>query len=136
MLSDWCVTDEFKKANHNPVAVLNGDHGKRLLKLTAKAGETVRLSAAGSSDPDGHSFQLKWFTYPEAGTLHGELPLSSPDGEATSFVAPRVEQPETVHIILQLEDRGAPSLFAYRRAVITVEPNPISAAVARCGASP
>mgnify|MGYP007112009087 CR=1 FL=1 len=58
----------------------------------------------------------------DAGTLRGELPLSSPNGESTSFVAPRVQQPETVHIILQLEDRGTPSLFAYRRAVITIEP--------------
>ena len=22
---DWCVADEFQKANHNPIAVLNGD---------------------------------------------------------------------------------------------------------------
>ena len=44
------------------------------------------------------------------------------DGETTRFVPPRVRQSETVHIILQLEDRGAPTLFAYRRAVITIEP--------------
>jgi hypothetical protein len=37
-------------------------------------------------------------------------------------VAPSVEGPETVHVILQLEDQGEPSLFAYRRAIVTIRP--------------
>lgn len=112
----------LKKANHNPVAVLNGDRSHNILTLVVKSGETVRLSAAGSADPDGQALQATWFTYPEAGTLRREVELSSLDGETTSFVAPIVQQTETVHVILQLEDQSAPTLFTYRRAVVTVEP--------------
>jgi hypothetical protein len=35
-------------------------------------------------------------------------------------VAPTVRQPQTIHVILQLADAGTPRLFAYRRAVVTV----------------
>ncbi|RDJ93221.1 hypothetical protein B4Q13_23370, partial [Lacticaseibacillus rhamnosus] len=49
---DWCVADRFEKANHRPVAVLNGDATRKVLRIKAKSGETVRLTSAGSSDPD------------------------------------------------------------------------------------
>ena len=45
---DWCVADDFKKANHNPVPVLNGDKTKNVVEITAQAGETVKLSAEGT----------------------------------------------------------------------------------------
>lgn len=118
---DWCVTDDFKKANHNPIAVLNGDATKRVLEMTAKPGETVTLSTAGSRDPDGHGLTTSWFVYREAGSFTGELKFKT-TGEAASFVAPVVKQPQTIHVILQLTDSGSPSLFAYRRAVITLQP--------------
>ena len=40
----------------------------------------------------------------------------------TSFVAPRVKKPATIHVVLQVKDNGTPPLFSYRRAVITVNP--------------
>ncbi len=120
--ADWCVADDFRRANHPPRAVLNGDRTKRIVELTAKPGETIELSSAGSSDPDGQSFKRTWFVYPEAGTFRGDVKLSSIDGEATTLAAPAVKQAQTIHVILQLEDQGSPSLFAYRRAVITVVP--------------
>jgi len=58
---DWCVAAEYKQANHNPVAVLNGDSTKRVLEITAKPGETVVLSAAGSRDPDGDALDPRWW---------------------------------------------------------------------------
>jgi hypothetical protein len=42
---DWCVADDFKKANHNPVVVLNGDRSKQIAALSAKPGETVKLES-------------------------------------------------------------------------------------------
>jgi hypothetical protein len=119
---DWCVADAFNKANHNPIAVLNGDTSERVLELTAKPGDTVTLSAAGSSDPDGNTFATTWSRYPEAGAFRGELPLFAATGETTGFVAPTVKKAETIHVILLLQDNGAPSLFAYRRAIVTVTP--------------
>jgi hypothetical protein len=130
---DWCVTDDFKQANHNPVAVLNGDTTKRVLELSANPGETVKLSAEGTRDPDGHAFEAHWWIYPEASTLRNakgrrfphDLTLSASRGLQTSLVAPRTRKAETIHVIVEIEDRGAPSLFAYRRAVIQFGVQPL-----------
>ena len=119
---DWCVAERYEEANHNPAPVLNGDRSKRVLELRARPGETVRLAAAGTKDPDGDELKTTWFVYPEAGTFGGPVKLSAEAGEQTTFEAPRVQSPQTVHVVLQVEDAGTPSLFAYRRAVVTVEP--------------
>ena len=70
----------------------------------------------------------------EAGTVRRDAKLISVDDESandksistetTRLVAPAVTQPQTIHVILQIEDEGTPSLFAYRRTVITVQTNP------------
>ena len=123
---DWCVTGDFKRANHNPVAVLNGDATKRVLELTAKPGETVTLSAAGSKDPDGNALTKTWFVYPEAGTFNGDVKLSATSGDTTRLVVPprdaKMPKSATIHVILQVQDDGQPSLFAYRRVILTVQP--------------
>ncbi len=119
---DWCATGDFRKANHRPIAVLNGDRTRAVLHVRATPGQTVRLSARGSTDPDGQAITPTWCVYPEAGTFRGEVKLSDVAGETTSFVAPGAEKPATIHVILQVEDNGKPRLFAYRRAIIVVEP--------------
>lgn len=119
---DWCVADRYEAANHNPVAVLNDDRSRQVLEIAARPGETVRLSAEGSADPDQHAIALSWFVYPEAGTAAGVVQLSTASGERTTLVAPAMKQPGTIHVILQAQDAGTPSLTSYRRAVITVRP--------------
>jgi hypothetical protein len=127
---DWCVADEFARANHNPLAVLNGDNTRRVLEITARPGESIRFSAEGTSDPDGHALAIRWWIYPEASSLRDArgrrfpegVVLTAAEGLRTSLVAPAVRKAETIHVILEVEDRGSPSLFAYRRAVITIQP--------------
>jgi hypothetical protein len=128
---DWDVADAYAKANHTPVAALNGERSRRVVELRARPGETVRLSAEGSRDPDGNSLRMRWFVYPEAGTFRGEIRLSTADGLATQFAAPDVAEPQTVHVILEVRDDGTPNLFAYRRAVVTVQPRDPASAPAR-----
>jgi hypothetical protein len=36
--------------------------------------------------------------------------------------APKVDKPETLHFILQVTDKGTPSLTRYKRVIVTVEP--------------
>lgn len=120
---DWCVADDFQKANHNPTAVLNGDRTKKVLTLSAKGGSTVSLTAKGTGDPDGNPVSTKWWIYPEAGTIHGAT-LTTEEGLKTEVRLPQVEMPGTLHVILQVEDGGEPHLFAYRRALIEVTPVP------------
>ncbi len=116
---DWCV-QPYASANHNPAAVLNGDKTKDVLHVQAKAGDPVRLSAAGSSDPDGHALRLKWWIYPEAGTYRGKARLSNTEGPETELSWEPGAKPGTVHVILEITDSGTPELTSYRRAVVSI----------------
>jgi len=118
---DWCVKSR-EVANHRPVAALNGDTTRNILRTTVKSGQVVSLSADGSTDPDGNALACEWFVYPEAGTYRGEASLSKTAGLTTSFVAPKVNQVGTIHVILRIRDDGRPPLCSYRRAVISVKP--------------
>lgn len=116
---DWCVADDFKKANHNPRPVLNGNRSTDVVKISAARGSTVKLSAEGSdSGDDGQAVRITWWIYREAGTLAGASLLQT-SGWNTEVVIPAGGN---VHVILQAEDDGTPRLFAYRRAVIQVQP--------------
>jgi hypothetical protein len=118
---DWCTTSDRKKANHNPIAALNGDTTKGILHLAAKPGETVKLSADGSQDPDDNSIEARWFVYPEAGTASSLVTLSAAKGLSTSFKAPKGDKRQSVHVILEVQDDGEPRLTTFRRAVIEIE---------------
>ncbi|MEJ5367234.1 MAG: nucleoside hydrolase-like domain-containing protein [Bryobacteraceae bacterium] len=116
---DWCVQPP-EKANHNPLAVLNGDRTKNVLSVSASPGQPVRLSAAGSSDPDGHALRFRWWIYPEAGTFRGKASLSHEEGPETTLAWESGAKPGTVHVILEITDNGSPELYAYRRAVVSI----------------
>jgi hypothetical protein len=64
---DWTVR-AAGEANHNPIAVVNGQSGKAPLIIDAQVGAPVVLDASGTTDPDGDSLRFRWFFYPEAGT--------------------------------------------------------------------
>jgi len=55
---DWCVKP-FDEANHEPAAGLGGDTTRRVLQVRAEPGTQVKLSAAGSSDPDGDALAAR-----------------------------------------------------------------------------
>jgi hypothetical protein len=116
---DWCVK-RFDEANHPPVAVLNKNDGRGILKLTAKPGESVELSAAGSTDPDQNRLSYKWYVYPEAGTYGRAVSIESDASQQASLTIPRGAAGKTVHVILEVSDDGQPPLTRYRRSVIEV----------------
>lgn len=117
---DWCV-QPYGKANHNPVAVVNGKSGKEPVWLDANSGDTIRLTAAGSSDPDKGGLDYLWFPYNEAGSAGVSVALDASQSESVSFAIPRNAKPGTIHIILQVTDRGEPRLPAYRRVIVNVK---------------
>lgn len=119
---DWCVAETFERANHNPVAAFDNDKSKAIVNLTVKAAETVRLSAAGTYDPDGDKISCNWFVYREAGDYNGEIRISNSDTGKASFTAPAVSKAAEIHVILQLKDDGEPNLYGYRRVIVTVRP--------------
>ncbi len=116
---DWCVKPR-EQANHNPAAVVNGTPGKDVLKVEARSGETIRLSAEGSTDPDGNALSYRWFHYPEAGTASVAIDIQNAAAPQTSLTLPRIEKPGTVHIILEVRDNGDPPLRSYRRVIVNV----------------
>jgi hypothetical protein len=119
---DWCVADEFKKANHNPRPALNGNFSTEVVLIPAKAGSAVKLSAEGTdAGDDGQRAEVTWWIYPEAGSVEGAR-LSRTEGLNTELILPATKKPGTVHAILQAKDNGTPALYAYRRAIIEVTP--------------
>ncbi|MDP6634687.1 MAG: DUF1593 domain-containing protein [Phycisphaerae bacterium] len=118
---DWCVNPKRSDANHHPAAVVNGVKGKSVVSITARAGDTVTLNAAGSSDPDGDKISYRWFQYVEAGSARS-VNIANKNSNKIAFKAPN-EPGKTLHIILELRDSGQPSLFGYRRVIIAITGN-------------
>jgi len=112
----WC-TKSVAESNHPPVVVLQHPD-----TLTVHAGDSVRLDANGTTDPDGDSLSYLWFQYVEAGTLPAVKFNSSENLKWVGFVAPKVTAPQTGHFIVRVTDKGSPALSRYRRVVVTVDP--------------
>ncbi|MBE2215637.1 MAG: DUF1593 domain-containing protein [Opitutaceae bacterium] len=114
---DW-TTKAYAEANHPPVPVL--DHPA---EVTVKSGQGFGLSADASTDPDGGSLSFLWFVYPEAGTCRQPVKIEGAENASGAwFIAPKVDEPETLHVILRLTDKGTPALSRYQRVVVTVKP--------------
>lgn len=122
---DW-TTQPYALANHPPLVKL--DHPA---ELTAKRGDIVNLSAAGTTDPDGDALSYEWFYYPEVGTFttasgrSGQpLEIKNFDQQQASFTVPntRVMPPGigTMHIIVAVTDHGHPRLTRYGRVILSV----------------
>lgn len=115
---DWCIAGRVTEANHNPVISINGNQSKAIGFIKAKAGETVKLSASGSKDPDGNKIAYKWFLYKEAGYFKGNLAISN-IGEEVAFKMPALKEGESLHLICEGKDDGRPALYSYRRIIIS-----------------
>lgn len=114
---DWTIKP-YAEANHPPVPQLR--HPDR---LTVKSGENFTLDAYGSNDPDGDSISFLWFHYPEAGTWREPIVSGGAENaDRFNVTAPKVTQPETLHFILRVTDKGTPALSRYRRIIVTVNP--------------
>lgn len=120
---DWCVAS-FKDANHHPHAVLNGDLSDAIMKISARAGETLEFDAQGSFDPDEDKLLFNWWIYPEAGKRpYGEgLPIENASDPSMRFSVPANANGKELHLILEVWDQSTiVPLVDYRRVVITVD---------------
>jgi cellulose-binding protein len=131
----WTVAD-FAHANHNPIAILNGQAGTAPIELDVNAGQSITLDASQSSDPDRQPLSFHWFHYAEAGLADGNLAALTLTGADTARVTVRADAPcrpfwlplvpcrgsGTAHIILTVTDDGSPHLTSYRRVILHVHP--------------
>lgn len=111
----WAVTPDYAGANHNPRIELAGPNMR-----TAKPGQRVALSAK-TSDPDGDAVVLKWWVWNEAGSYKGTAEFEPAGADATLLV-PRDARPgDTIQVIAEATDDGAPALTRYEKIVVTVK---------------
>lgn len=112
--ADWCVRAP-RDANHPPRPRVVG-----ALDRTVSPGETVQLSAEGSSDPDGDRLSFRWWQYADVDSVEARVEIRDP-GSATgaSLVVPD-EPGRTIHVILEVTDDGDPPLTRYRRRILTI----------------
>ncbi len=119
---DWSISNKHKDANHHPLALLNGDKSRRVLKISANAGEIIQLSAQGSSDPDNNTLFYKWWFYEEPSSYDGAVSIINSTSIMTKIEIPKDAGGKIIHIILEVYDNGSPSLYAYRRVIVNVDP--------------
>lgn len=117
---DWSITSKYADANHHPIAVLNGDKSRQVLEITAAAGASIELSAAGSSDPDGNSLTYSWSFYDEPSSYDGSVTIQNSASSSAKLEIPEDAGDKSIHIILEVHDDGSPNLYAYRRVIINV----------------
>jgi hypothetical protein len=111
---DWTVKS-FDQTNHNPVPALAAPR-----HCTVQTGQTVRLDATASTDPDGDELNYHWMIYREAGTVQSNPRLDDADQPVARLTIPQAKTGQTIHVVLVLTDTGQPALTSYQRIVLTV----------------
>lgn len=116
---DWSVTQNYADANHNPIAIVNGDTTRDILHMSAQASDTVTLNASASYDPDGDELRFKWYVYKDAGTYRKNIEIDGSDQPVATISIPADATNEDIHVILEVEDNGKGfPLKAYRRVIV------------------
>lgn len=111
----WAVTPQFSNANHPPVVRIVGSQS-----IVAHSSGTVKLEAS-VADPDHNAVQVRWWQYNDAGTYSGDIRISDSSALKTSFRVPDDAKPgQTINVIVEATDDGAPSLTRYQRLVVTI----------------
>lgn len=116
----WTVTNDYSKANHHPVAVVDNDKSRQMITITAKSGKEIRLDASMSYDPDGDSLKYDWQFYKEPSSYKGNLQFLHHDTSCMSLFIPNDARGNTIHVILKVTDKNRSPLCSYRRIIINV----------------
>jgi hypothetical protein len=111
----WTVTPAFGGANHEPVVSIRGSS-----QISAPAGDTVRLEGA-TSDPDGNAVHVRWWRWKDVDSYPGQVTIANPGSLATSVTVPSdASAGQTIQLVLEGTDDGAPALTRYQRVTISV----------------
>jgi hypothetical protein len=112
----WCVKP-YGEANHAPVVNLAVPRDSE-----AVPGAAVKLSVAGSSDPDGDRLHCNWWQYREAGSYKGEAAIRDAEKPVAHVQIPAdAKAGDTFHFIGEVVDSGKPPLTRYARVIMTVK---------------
>ena len=106
------------QGNHNPQVVINGSDGLQPIHIQAKAGETIRLDASSSIDPDSDKLTFLWWQQLEIGKTKATI---DPSNQSIATIQiPSDVTSDTIHIICEVHDDGPFHLVSYRRIIIEI----------------
>jgi len=144
----WCEAGSYKEANHKPnVQIRTGldvtvKSGEKVV-LECEFEDPDPLDIDGLWEAFGPVFQQQgidktkfppiaeknwpkcqpyWWQFEEAGTYKGFIQLTQTDNSKLTFIAPSVNKPVTIHIVLEVSDRSIPKLTTFKRVIVTVLP--------------
>lgn len=111
----WSVTENYYDANHEPEVSIMGP-----LNLVATPGQKIRLHGF-VSDPDGDHAAVSWWQF-HVGSYPGKVEISNAISLQAGVLIPKdAVEGQTIHIIFEATDDGAPSLTRYQRVIVTVK---------------
>ena len=106
------------RGNHNPQVVINGSEGLQSFSIEAKAGDTIRLDASKTMDPNGDKLSFLWWQQPEIGKT--KVAIAQPEESVITIQIPAETCKETIHIICEVHDDGPFHLVSYRRIQVHI----------------
>ena len=110
---------EKGEGNRNPIAIVNGHQGPAPLVLHAKAGETIRLDASKSSDPDFDTITFLWWQQSEIGTA--KPAIDNVKAPVVHIQIPTDAAGQALHFICEVCDNGETNLKSYQRIILVIE---------------
>jgi hypothetical protein len=119
----WSIK-EPGEVNREPMAVVNGDLSAHIIQFTVSPGEEISFDASASTDPDGDPLSFNWFRYDMADSYTGSFEISNPSDAEQKLRIPHDIGDSNIHLVLEVEDNGSPSLTTYRRIIIEAKKQP------------
>lgn len=111
----WSVTPAYRNANHPSVVKIDGP-----LHMLASPGQTIKLTGS-VTDPDKDKVSVKWWQF-NVGTFPGKITISDAGTENAKVLVPKeATSGQTIHVVLEAKDTGAPSITRYQRVIITIK---------------
>ena len=111
----WATTPRFEDANHEPHL-----RARASRLVSARPGDAVSLRVR-PSDRDGDAVEVHWWRWDEADTYTGAIALDRASGSSTRFEIPTdAAAAQTIHVIAEATDDGAPALTRYEHFVVTI----------------
>lgn len=112
---EWAEKGE---GNRNPVTIVNGKKGTDAIVIKAKAGQTVKLDASKSYDPDGDELSFFWHQQKGIGKTEVGMYEFINNLSTVNVTIPDTFHDDEIHIICEVHDNSKYTLPAYRRIII------------------